>query len=87
MSSRKYVPTKVFPWAFYEKLPLEMQVVFFKLRELADKFAYVDIKMCEIRYHERSNPKQQKIIDRVEARRIFHELYPERVLSIEVSNG
>lgn len=75
MSSNKFVPTRVFPWAFYEKLPIEIQVVFFRLRTLADKFAYIDIKKCEIRYHERSNPKVQKTIDRAEARRIFADLY------------
>lgn len=77
MSSRKFKLTRVFPFSFY-KLPLATQVVFFRLRELADKFAYVDIKKCEIRFHERSNPKKQKIIDRAEARRIFKDLYPER---------
>jgi len=75
MASRKFKLTQVFPFSFY-KLPLATQVVFFKLRELADKFAYVDIKKCEIRFHERSNPTKQKVIDRVEARRIFFELYP-----------
>lgn len=73
------------PMAFYN-LPLATQVVFFKLRALADKFAYIDTKTCEIRYHERSNPKKLKVIDRVEARRIFFELYPEQVLSL-VTNG
>lgn len=82
MSSRKYTPTKVFPWSFYTQLPIETQVIFFKIRDLADKFVYVDIKHCEIRYHERSNPKEQKQINRVEARRIFHDLYPERVLGL-----
>lgn len=66
------------PLAFYERLPVATQVVFFKLRALADKFAFVDIKTCEIRFHERSNPKKLKVIDRVEARRIFLDLYPEQ---------
>jgi hypothetical protein len=78
MSSKKFVPTRVFPWSFYERLPIATQVVFFKVRDLADKYAYIDIKKCEIRFHERSNPKVQKTIDRVEARRIFADLYPER---------
>jgi len=84
MSSRKFKLNQVFPFSFY-KLPLATQVVFFKLRELADKFAYVDIKKCEIRFHERSNPTKQKVIDRVEARRIFFELYPEQVMSLDIS--
>ncbi len=79
MSSKKFVPTRVFPWSFY-KLPIATQVVFFKVRDLADKYAYVDIKKCEIRFHERSNPKKQKTIDRVEARRIFADLYPKDLL-------
>lgn len=82
--SKKFKRTVHFPFAFY-KLPLAMQIVFLRIRDLADKYAYVDTKTCEIRFHERSNPKQLKVIDRAEARRIFFELYPERVLSLELA--
>ena len=67
--------TKILPMSFY-RLPIATQVVYFKILDLADKFVYVDIKKCEIRFHERSNPKKLKSIDRAECRRIFYDLYP-----------
>lgn len=79
---KKYKRTEHFPFAFY-KLPISIQVVFFRMRDLADKYVYLDIKKCEILFHERSNPNKLKVIDRVEARRIFFELYPERLTSLE----
>jgi len=82
--SHKFKRTEHFPFAFY-RLPLATQVVFLRMRDLADKFAYIDTKKCEIRFHERSNPKKLKIINRTEARRIFFELYPERVESLELA--
>ena len=73
--SKQRKATPHMPMAFY-RLPIATQVVFFKIRDLADKFVYVDIKKCEIRFHERSNPKVLKSIDRAECRRIFYDLYP-----------
>lgn len=77
-------PTPHMPMAFYNRLPLATQVIFFKIRALADKYAYVDTKTCEIRFKERSNPRKVKIIDRAEARRIFFELYPIPLARIEI---
>ena len=73
--SKQRKATPHMPMAFY-RLPIATQVVFFKIRDLADKFVYVDIKKCEIRFHERSNPKVLKSIDRATCRRIFYDLYP-----------
>lgn len=76
--SRPLKRTEHFPFAFY-KLPLATQVVFFRIRDLADKFVYVHTKTCEIRFHERSNPDQLKVYNRQDARKIFFELYPEKL--------
>lgn len=73
------------PMAFYNRLPLATQVIFFKIRDLADKYAFVHTKTCEIRFHERSNPTKARVIDRAEARRIFYELYPTPLARIEVA--
>lgn len=71
---RKFKVNHVFPFRFY-RLPIATQIVFFRLRALADRCAHVDINTGVISYHLKDNPKKLMLIDKQEASRIFNDLY------------
>lgn len=71
---RKFKVNHIFPYRFY-RLPIATQVIFFRLRALADRCARVDINTGVINYHLKSNPSKLMTIDKAEASRIFSDLY------------
>lgn len=78
MIKRNTNNTTHLPMAFY-KLPIAVQVVFQRLRQLVDRFAFIDCRTGVIKYTRKDTPKVKRVFTKQQSQTLFNDLYRESV--------
>ena len=76
MIKRNTTRTNHLPMAFF-KLPIAVQVVFQRLRQLVDRFAYIDCRTGVIKYTRKDTPNVKRAFTKQQSQDLFNDLYRE----------